>query len=156
MILIAYDGSKDAELAVERGAALFPENDAVVLTVWEPIIDLLARTGGLMPGSGYAPDADAIDDACANRAVETAAAGAAFAHAHGLLARPLTRPRHMSIGQTIIDAADELGAETIVVGSRGLAGVRSLLGSVSHAVLQHADRTIVVVPPAAHRDRATA
>jgi hypothetical protein len=33
------------------------------------------------------------------------------------------------------------------MGSRGLHGVKSLLvGSVSHAVIQHADRTVIVVP----------
>ena len=33
------------------------------------------------------------------------------------------------------------------MGSRGLTGVKSLLlGSVSHEVIQHADRTVVVVP----------
>ena len=35
----------------------------------------------------------------------------------------------------------------IVMGTRGLAGVKSmLLGSVSHAVLQHADRAVMIVP----------
>ena len=34
-----------------------------------------------------------------------------------------------------------------MVGSRGLGGLGSvLLGSVSHALLQHADRPVVIVP----------
>lgn len=46
------------------------------------------------------------------------------------------------------------------MGSRGLTSVKSLvLGSASHAVLQHADRTVIVVPSpqvaaARERDRA--
>jgi nucleotide-binding universal stress UspA family protein len=33
------------------------------------------------------------------------------------------------------------------MGTRGLTGIKSvLLGSVSHAVLQHADRPVIVVP----------
>ena len=34
-----------------------------------------------------------------------------------------------------------------MLGSRGLTGIKSLLlGSVSHAVLQHADRPVLVIP----------
>ena len=43
--------------------------------------------------------------------------------------------------------AINLEATAIVMGSRGLTGIKSLLlGSVSHAVLQRADRTVIVVP----------
>lgn len=53
------------------------------------------------------------------------------------------------MSETILEQAEETGAEAIVLGSRGLTGVKSLLlGSVSHAVLQHADRPVIVVPSA--------
>jgi nucleotide-binding universal stress UspA family protein len=40
-------------------------------------------------------------------------------------------------------------AREIVVGSRGLGRFRSLLGSTSHALLERADRPVVIVPRAA-------
>jgi nucleotide-binding universal stress UspA family protein len=64
--------------------------------------------------------------------------------------------RNGGVASAILDVADELDAEAIVVGSRGLTGVKSLLlGSVSHALLQHADRPVIVVPsPAVTEARA--
>jgi nucleotide-binding universal stress UspA family protein len=62
--------------------------------------------------------------------------------------------RHGSIGHTLLALAAELDADAIVVGSRGLGGVKSfLLGSVSHAVVQHADRAVLVVPSPEHAER---
>ena len=47
----------------------------------------------------------------------------------------------------ICRVADELGAEPIVMGARGLGRVESaLLGSVSTAVVFHARRPLLVVP----------
>jgi hypothetical protein len=54
VILIAYDGSPDAGSAIERAGELLSGEPATVLTVWEPFIDVMARTGaglGLARGS---------------------------------------------------------------------------------------------------------
>lgn len=46
----------------------------------------------------------------------------------------------------IIDMANEVGADMIVVGHRGLGRIKSLLlGSVAHKVNQHAECTVVTV-----------
>jgi nucleotide-binding universal stress UspA family protein len=50
------------------------------------------------------------------------------------------------VWKTILDIAGSRDAAMIVMGSRGLTGVRSmLLGSVSGAVVNHADRPTLVV-----------
>ena len=51
-------------------------------------------------------------------------------------------------GQKICDIAKEKGASGIVMGSRGLNFIRrTLLGSVSSYVVNHADVPVVVTPP---------
>jgi nucleotide-binding universal stress UspA family protein len=50
------------------------------------------------------------------------------------------------VAGTILATADELAVDLIVLGARGLAGVRAFLGSVSNHVVQHAQRPVLVVP----------
>jgi nucleotide-binding universal stress UspA family protein len=53
----------------------------------------------------------------------------------------------------IVDLANEVDAAVIVIGSRGLKGVRERLeGSVSHQVAQNSGRPVLIVtPPDEHR-----
>jgi nucleotide-binding universal stress UspA family protein len=51
--------------------------------------------------------------------------------------------------EAIVDVADDIDAAAIVMGTRALASARELFeGSVSHDVIRHAGRPVVVVPPA--------
>jgi nucleotide-binding universal stress UspA family protein len=147
MILICYDGSADARAAVEQAARLFGDEPATVLTVWEPFIEVVARSTvgfGLVPS---VPDADEMDEASRTAAKQTAAEGAKLAGDLGMTALDRTCAQATTTARAILAEADKLGAAAIVMGSRGLTGVKSLLlGSVSHEVIQHADRTVVVVP----------
>lgn len=159
MILVSYDGSADAQAAIDRAAQLMPGAEATVLTVWEPFIDLLARSGGLGVGVGvgmagsYA-DSEKIDAANGEAALASATEGAQRATAAGLVAQPRSESRHGDIANTILVAAAAAGADVIVMGTRGLSGLKSfLLGSVSHAVVQHADRAVLVVPSSAVAER---
>jgi nucleotide-binding universal stress UspA family protein len=46
----------------------------------------------------------------------------------------------------IVDLAEEIEAGLVVLGSRGLGGVkRALMGSVSHSVVRHAHCSVLVV-----------
>jgi nucleotide-binding universal stress UspA family protein len=147
MILISYDGSADAQAAIDHAARLLPGTETTVLTVWEPFIDLLTRSGSVAAGVGGYGDPSAIDDASRQAAIATATAGAERATAAGLVAQPRAEARHTGIGPAIIGVADEIDADVIVMGTRGLSGVRSfLVGSVSGDVVQHADRAVMIVP----------
>jgi nucleotide-binding universal stress UspA family protein len=144
VILIAYDGSDDAKAAIEQAGKLFPGEAATVLTVWQRFIDTLARVGG---GIGVIVDYGEIDKDSEDSASQRATDGVALANAAGLSAVPRTAVVETSVADAILTEADAVDASVVVVGSRGYTGVKSLmLGSVSHHVLQHADRAVVVVP----------
>jgi nucleotide-binding universal stress UspA family protein len=50
--------------------------------------------------------------------------------------------------QVIIDVADEVQADLIVLGSRGVGGFpEQLLGSTSHQVAEHTAIPVVIIPP---------
>lgn len=150
MILLSYDGSPDALAAIDRVAELMPGAHATVLTVWEPFIDLMTRSGAMGTGMGtvdLCAGAEEIDAAEMQAALARATEGAEHATAAGLIARPLAAVRRDDIAHTILGAAAAIDADLVVLGTRGRGGMKSfLLGSVSHAVLQHADRSVLVVP----------
>ena len=145
MILIAYDGSVDAQAAIDRAGELLKDQPATVLTVWERLVDVVTRTGAGMPVGEV--DYERLDRSTQDQARQRAEEGAERAQHVGLKPTARTSVRENSIASTILAQADLVGASAIVMGSRGLTGLKSLLlGSVSHAVLQHADRPVIVVP----------
>jgi len=146
-VLLAYDGSADADAAIETAARLCARSSAVVVSVWEGFSEVVARSGA---GRAVAAlDFEEIDCAAEQRARDCAEAGTRRARAEGLLAEPWAVHRRFSVWGTILDAAVDADADVIVLGSRGLTGVKSLvLGSVSRGVLTHADRPVMVVPAA--------
>lgn len=148
MILLCYDGSPDAQAAVDRAGELMSGEPATVLTVWEPFIDAMARTGAGLGMTNLGDGTiEAIDAASEQSATERADEGVARARGAGFNPQARIKIRGATVAETILSEAEEVDAKAIVLGTRGLSGLRSLLlGSVSHAVLQHADRPVLVVP----------
>ena len=149
MILICYDGSADAQAAIGRSALLMPGSHANVLVIWETILQTMTRNGSIGMGFGMVglEDDTSADAAIEKGAQDTATDGARRATAAGLVAEPRIANRDGDTAETILAVAVELDADVIVLGTRGLGSMKSLmLGSVSHAVLHHADRAVLVVP----------
>ena len=140
-ILICYDGSEDAGRAIDVAAALLGPRDAVVLTVAPAMTfaESMAATSSMVPGGAF----EDLNEADARRRAE---AGATHARRAGLHAEARATIASTT-WQGIVDTADELDAAAIVIGSRGLAGLREFAhGSVSHDVATHARRPVLVVP----------
>ena len=54
--------------------------------------------------------------------------------------------RHGETAQAIVDAAKELGCTMIIMGTRGISEIKSIvLGSVSHNVLRHASIPVLLI-----------
>ena len=138
-IVIATDGSEPAHEAVELGLELAAEQDATPVFVHViPEIDVMPTSGlgiSIPPAIVHEPteeDREPLEDALA------------IAAEHGIEARAelLTG----SPAAQIVAYADSVGADMIVIGSRGHGRiVTAVLGSVSRGVLAETTRPVLVV-----------
>lgn len=149
-VLIAYDGSGAARQAVVDAAKVLRSCRVLVVTVWE---EGLAYAGPPMPPDTMVVSptiepgvALELDREVHQQAEQVAQEGAALARSLGLDAQPLAMPDEGSVARTILKLADERQAAAIVVGSRGLSGIRARLeGSTSKGLLKHARCPVIVV-----------
>jgi nucleotide-binding universal stress UspA family protein len=145
-VLFCYDGSDGSRAAMTAAVELVAHPaPAVVLTIWQPAVVLLARAGGF--GGGYLSEEGKVDEDQARLAADAAAEGVERARERGYDASARVEEATEGAGRRIIEIADELDARLIVCGRRGLGAVASaLLGSVSHVVLAHAGRPVLIAP----------
>jgi nucleotide-binding universal stress UspA family protein len=145
-VLFCYDGSEGSRAAMTAAGELVAHPaPAVVLTIWQPVAVLLALAGGF--GGGYLSDEATVDGEQAQLAGKAAEEGVERARDHGYDASSRVEEATEGAGRRIIEIADELDARLIVCGRRGLGAVASaLLGSVSHVVLAHAGRPVLIAP----------
>jgi nucleotide-binding universal stress UspA family protein len=139
-ILICYDGTPGAKHAIEAAAGLLGGHPAVVLAVGPPLTaeESYAALGPMTPS---------FQELNEQQALERAKDGADLAERAGFAAEARADVAAPT-WEGVVDAADEIDAAAIVVGSRGLTGVKEALsGSVSHAVAEHAGRPVLIVPP---------
>jgi nucleotide-binding universal stress UspA family protein len=148
-LVLCYDGSEDAGHAIQYAGELFAGRRALVVTVWRPTVAL----GGLGMAGETAGMVDffELDQAAAEHGRRVAEEGVRIAQSAGLDADPVAVKATGSVWKAIVETADRHDAATIVMGSRGLTGVRSmLLGSVSNGVVHHAERPALVIRRPAH------
>jgi nucleotide-binding universal stress UspA family protein len=145
-VLICYDGSTSAQRALSVAASALDGAPAVLLNIWNPPQRVLADSFGLHE-SPTGPSYAELERLTEERAAEILADGETRA---GRLDFPVTsrqEPNRSTVWQTILDIADEVDATLIVAGTHGSIAVQSgLLGSVSNALVHHAQRPVLLVP----------
>jgi nucleotide-binding universal stress UspA family protein len=135
-ILLATDGSEEATLAAQTAVDLARRTDselhAVTVTAQNPYY-----SGG--PTEQVERTRQVAQKVLDEQTQKVEEAGASVAKAH---------LRVGAVDEEIVLLAEEEGTDLIVVGSRGLGGVRrALLGSVSDSVVRHAHCPVMVVRP---------
>ncbi len=135
-ILLATDGSEDAELARATAVDVADSTDSelhlVTVTLGYPTYDV----GKPEVVEQLTEQARGILE---DQVQKIERAGGKVAEKHLRIAE-----RYRS--QQIVRVAEEIGAGLIVMGSRGLGGVRrALMGSVSDSVVRHAHCPVMIV-----------
>jgi nucleotide-binding universal stress UspA family protein len=141
-ILLATDGSEEANLAALRAVDLADATHCELHVVHVGVVPIFLKS---YPGTlGYERKLyeeieEMSRELLRRQSWRVKAIGGTVAGAH---------LRMGAVDLEIVALAEELGADLIVMGSRGLGGVRrALMGSVSDSVVRHAHCPVLVVRP---------
>ena len=139
--MLCFDGSDAAERAIRIAPVLVGRGrPARVLYAYKPTERSL---GVVQAVTGGRIDAPVSDEATAHDVVD---AGVAIARDAGFDAEPLLMAADRPTAELIAETAEELDAPAIVMGQRGLSGLKSaLMGSVSRDVANAYHRPVVLV-----------
>ena len=139
-VVVGTDGSDTADKAVEAAAELARQ--------WNAVLHIVTgyRTG---PSAGHASGTPVggvtggAGDRLQHEAAEQIGSKAASAWADGLITRNHAVSGHPA--DAILDTAQTVGADLIVVGSKGMQGARRFLGSVPNSVAHGAPCSVLIV-----------
>lgn len=141
-ILLATDGSKFSEAAVQAVAATIAAKKSEVLVV-QAVEPFLYSTPPQM-APGYAPELAEKREEQMKEAKASVAATAKTLQAAGFAVK--TRVVEADARSAILDVAEESRADLIVLGSHGRRGLQKfLLGSVAESVARHARCSVLIV-----------
>lgn len=147
-IVIAYDGSENAKHAIEVAAAQIGVGPATVIHAWEPLSSASSRLAvyAMAAGAG-APELEYERDHAQAKAEE----GATLAREAGFDADALAIEGDGPVVSTLVEYIDEHRPRLVVIGTRGLTGLKALAsGSVSQGVVSHVHVPVLIVPPQEH------
>jgi nucleotide-binding universal stress UspA family protein len=140
-IVVGTDGSSTASEAVRQAIELAQTSEARldIVAAFEPVAPSRLREekgelpGDVQYGAGPREDVNATLDGAVGKAKQ-----------QGVEAEP--HPREGDPADAILDVAEEINADLIVVGNKGMTGAkRFLLGSVPNKVSHHAPCAVLII-----------
>jgi nucleotide-binding universal stress UspA family protein len=140
-IVVGTDGSETATKAVDAAIELARLSGAAlqIVSAYEPVSSLRLREEARQAP----PDLQWMIN---RRADVDATLGQAAERARGGGVTPQTHAREGDPADAILDVAEELAADLIVVGNKGMTGAkRFLLGSVPNRVSHHAPCAVMII-----------
>jgi nucleotide-binding universal stress UspA family protein len=146
-IVIAYDGSENARHAIAVAARELGPGPAEVVHAWEPLASATSRLAiyGAAFAGGIAEEEIAAEE---DQAQATAEEGARIARDAGFDAKATALRSDGPPADRLVDYVTQRAPHVVVMGTRGLSGVRSTIaGSVSHHITQHVNVPVLIVPP---------
>jgi nucleotide-binding universal stress UspA family protein len=136
-ILLATDGSKDSELAIQAAVDLAEKTGSELHVVHVGIVSYWVLPDTLR-AEQYEHWKQEAQDRLDREVEKIRAAGGTIAGSHLKMGR--------RADEEILKLAEELGAGMIVVGSRGEGTLsRAFMGSDSESIVRHADCPVLVV-----------
>jgi nucleotide-binding universal stress UspA family protein len=138
-IVVGTDGSASATKAVEHAASLAAVTGAHLhVAMARPSIPALVAPDMMIATADWTNATDqATQTALQSAADAAAAAGAGTVTNHQLSGDP---------ADALLSLCDDIEADLLVIGSRGMQGARRfLLGSVSSRCAHHANRSVLIV-----------
>lgn len=148
-VVMGYDGSPEAGAAIDVGGLLFPGAHGWITYLWVPPFASDKVRRRLRARARDVNDLVAMVEAEGegeHQAQRLVATGVTLANAAGWDAEPLLIRTWGGEGSRISQAAEDVNADVVVVGSRGLGGTQALLGSVSDMVVHYSSRPMLIVP----------
>ena len=136
-VLVATDGSEDSELAIQRAVDLSKKTDSELHMVYVMLMShwMVPDT---LSDSQYQRLKEEAEELLNEQAEKVKEAGGELRQAHLKTGR--------RADEEVINLAEGIGADMIVVGSRGGGTIsRAVMGSDAESIVRHADVPVLVV-----------
>jgi nucleotide-binding universal stress UspA family protein len=137
-IVVGTDGSDTAAKAVEHAARLATITGAQLhVAMVTPSVPMVVAPDMLIASAEWNTATNQATQSALAKAAEAASDAGAQAICHQLSGDP---------ADALLSLCDDVGADLLIVGSRGMHGARRfLLGSVSSRCAHHAHRSVLIV-----------